>query len=180
MPYGTGPRRASCPTRTWSGMRQRSPSGAAGSPGWPVPWSRASGIPETSDSYPCPCCRGAQWLGAPPATDRQARSWRWMFLMGAANITPAPRASAWAWAADSGVSSPWLTIRPLPFLPWSSGLPGSAWLVRRLSCPGSGVAGAWRTRGGLPGRAWWTFGQKNTRPGEGAQATVQRTGAIAL
>ena len=68
-------------------MRQRFPSGAAGSSGWPVSWSRASGIPERSDSYPCPCCRGAQWPGAPPATDRQARSWRWMFLMGAANIT---------------------------------------------------------------------------------------------
>ncbi len=76
---------------------------------------------------------GGQRPGAPPATDRQARSWRWMFLMGAANITPAPRASAWA--ADSGVSSPWLTIRPLPLLPWSSGLPGSTgstWLS--LAC----------------------------------------------
>ena len=58
-----------------------------------------------------------------------------------------PRASAWV--ADSGVSSPWLTIRSLPFLPWSSGLPVSAWLVRRLSCPGSGVAGAWRAQRGV-------------------------------
>ena len=70
-------------------------------------------------------------------------------------------------AADSGASYSWATIRPSPFLPWSSGLPGPAWLVRRLSCPGSGVAGAWRARGELPGRAWWTFGQKHPPGGGG-------------
>ena len=58
-----------------------------------------------------------------------------------------PRASAWV--AGSGVSSPRPTIRHSPFLPWSSGPPGSAWLVRRLSCPGSGVAGAWRAQRGV-------------------------------
>ena len=45
--------------------------------------------------------------------------------------------------------------------------PGSAWLVRRLSCPGSGVAGAWKTRGGLPSGAWWTFKQKHPPGGGG-------------
>ena len=80
-----------------------------------------------------------------------------------------PRASAWV--ADSGVSSSRPTIRSLPFLPWSSGPPGSAGLVRRLSCPGSGVAGAWRAQRGCGGHS-----SKNTRPGDRAQATVQRTG----
>ena len=41
-----------------------------------------------------------------------------------------PRASAWV--ADSGVSSSRPTIRSLPFLPWSSGPPGSAWVS--LAC----------------------------------------------
>ena len=83
-----------------------------------------------------------------------------------------PRASAWV--ADSGVSSSRPTIRSLSFLPWSYGPPGSAWLS--LACTTAQLP---RERGrrrmeGPAGRGGHS--SKNTRPGEGAQATVQRTG----
>ena len=178
MPYGIGLRRASCPTRTWSGMRQRFPSGAAGSSGWPVSWSRASGIPERSDSYPCPCCRGAQWPGAPPATDRQARSWRWMFLMGAANITLVT-----AGVVIGGGFRSFIFLGYYPTLAVFAVVLWSSW--PSLACTTAQLP---RERGRRrmedPGRAarqgLVDIRAKNTRPGEGAQATVQRTGAIAL
>ena len=61
-----------------------------------------------------------------------------------------PRASAWV--EGSGASSPWPTIGTRRFCRGLMALPaqpGSAWLVRRLSCPGSGVAGAWRAQRGV-------------------------------
>ena len=49
---------------------------------------------------------------------------------------------------------------------WSSWL-NPAW--RRPGRPGTGIAGAWRARSGLPGGAGWAgFSQKTPRPGDRA------------
>ena len=103
-----------------------------------------------------------------------------MFLMGAADITPATTGIGMGGGFRRFIFPayyPVFAVSAVVFWPSRLSLaqPGSAWLVRRLSCPGSGVAGAWRAQRGVV-----DIQAKNTRQGTGRRPQSSERGVIAI
>ena len=183
MPYGTGLRRAPCPTRTWSGMPQRSPSGAAGSSGWPVsscwPTGRASGIPRTSNSWPYPCCWGwsTPWCTIRLLTNRTA-TWRWMLLLCATDIALV----TFGVVIGGGFRSfiflahyPTLAVFAVVFSSYWLSLAWTTAVAQGAGSPGHGGPGA-----GCPAERGGQVLVKNTRQGTGPRPQSSERGVIAI
>ena len=93
-------------------------------------------------------------------------TWRWMLLLSATDIALATAGVVIGGGFRSFIFLgyyPTLAVFAVVFWPsWFS----LTW--RRPGCPGSGVAGAWRARSGLPGGVWWTgLGKKTPVRGQG-------------
>ena len=165
MPYGTGLRRAPCPTRTWSGMPQRVSvwgrwfiwlAGVfllAYRPGFWYPQDIEFlaipvllGVVNALVHHPAPDKQdGDLALDAPPLRHGHCigHFWRRHRRRVQELHIPGP------------LSDPRRFCRGLLVLLAQPGLDHGG-------RPGCGIAGAWRTRSGLPGGAWWTgFSQKH-------------------
>ena len=165
MPYGTGLRRASCPTRTWSGTRPVSSVWGrwfiwlvgvfllAYRPGF---W-----YPQDIEFLAIPVLLGVvnALVHHRLLTNRTA-TWRWMLLLCATDI-----ALVTFGVVIGGGFRSFIFLAHYPTLAvFCRGLlvllaqPG----LDHGGRPGCGIAGAWRARSGLPGGAWWTgFSQKH-------------------
>ena len=105
-------------------------------------------------------------------------TWRWMLLLSAADI-----ALVTAGVVIGGGFRSFIFLAYYPTLAVFAVVFSSYWLSlawRRPGCPGSGVAGAWRARSGLPGGSWWTGLGKNTRQGTGRRPQSSERGVIAI